>query len=116
VTFWMKQNDTAPILQVQLVEDDGVTPVSITTAVQVVFNMRTVAGVVLVNRGICTIVNAATGIVEYPWAVGDTAVNSGPVADGLAHDGEFEVVYSTGRRRTFPSDSYIDIVVTDDIA
>lgn len=109
--FLIKRNDTGPVLEVQL-KDGNKQPVPIFGAT-VVFNMGTIDGEVLVDRGAVTIVDQETGVVRYPWVAGDTS-------EAGTHRGEFEVTFIDGRVETFPksasaSRNFIPIVIPEDI-
>lgn len=107
MAFTIKQFDTRPLFVGILNDEDGV--VNLTTAGSVVFNMRSTAGSLVINRGTAAITSAAQGQVTYTWGTGD--LNT--VGD---YEGEFEVIWNDGKRETFPSGGYIAISVIDDIA
>ena len=102
----LKQNDTAPPYTATLKDADGVA-VNISGAT-LLFLMRKKGGSVKVNAA-ADIVSAVLGTISYTWA-----------ADDLDTVGEFEVeiqvTFSGGTVRTFPSDGYNRIIITDDIA
>ena len=104
-----KQNDLANPIQATLKGRTGAVQ-DLTGAVTVVFSMRLAStGVVKVNRVACVVMVAAAGTVEYRWTGTDTNTVG-------IYDGEFEVTYGDNKPQTFPSDSYIKIVIVDDIA
>jgi hypothetical protein len=105
-TFTIKQGDTGPRLLCALTPSDIVL-----TGASVVFSMRSRAsGAVIVNRQSAVIVTeTGTPTVAYDWQPGDTATAE-------LCDAEFEVTYTGGAVETFPNNSYITVVVTDDIA
>jgi hypothetical protein len=55
------------------------------------------------------IINAATGIVEYRWATGDTDTAN-------TYNAEVEVDWGAGVTQTFPSKGYFTIVINEDLA
>jgi hypothetical protein len=70
--------------------------------------MRDAAGPVKIDTA-ATVVTAASGIVRYDWLAADTDTAG-------TFQAEFEVTYSDGKIETFPNASYIEVVITDDIA
>lgn len=106
-TFFIKQNDTSPSLDVALQDDRG-RPVDISGAT-VVFHMRNTADdSVKITSGVVTILSSTLGQVRYGWSAAntDTAGN---------FEAEFQVTFSGGGIQTFPSDTYIDVIITDDV-
>jgi len=103
----IKQNDTSPSIQTQFLDGDGL-PVDITGNLGVSFHMRDAAGTVKIDTA-ATVVTAASGIVRYDWLAADTDTAG-------TFQAEFEVTYSDGKVETFPNASYIEVVITDDIA
>lgn len=103
----IKQNDTSPSIQTQFLDGDGL-PVDITGNLGVSFHMRDAAGTVKIDTA-ATVVTAASGIVRYDWLAADTDTAG-------TFQAEFEVTYSDGKIETFPNASYIEVVITDDIA
>lgn len=106
MAFHLKQNDTAPAIRGTIKDGNG--EVVNLAGASARFLMRTQTGSVVVDAA-AVIVNAAAGIVEYVWQVGDTAIA------GLFR-AEFEITYSDGSVATFPNVGYIDVQITDDIA
>ena len=103
----IKQNDTSPSIQTQFLDGDGL-PVDITGNLGVSFHMRDAAGTVKIDTA-ATVVTAASGIVRYDWLAADTDTAG-------TFQAEFEVTYSDGKIETFPNASYIEVIITDDIA
>lgn len=105
--FRIKRNDRTKTLLVQAADGKGA--YLDLTGATIVFSMRALDSVTLkVNRQAATIVDAATGQMEYQWAAAD--VN----ASGF-YAGEFEVTQG-GKTLTLPEDGYIRIEITDDLA
>lgn len=115
----VKQNDTRPAIRYQ--PRQGSPPAVIPmTGATAVFNMRQVTvtpqgaltpGTVVVTRGAATVADQANGILQYIPSTGGWSANNG------LHQAEFEVAFSDGGIETFPpGDSYIYILVGDDIA
>lgn len=109
----IKAGDLEPSVQTTLALKDS--PVALTlTGVQAVwFLMRLkgpdgkpVGGEPRV-KGLASIVDAAGCVVRYDWVTGDTS-------DPGAYLVEWEV-WRNGRRRTFPTRSYNDLVIWQDL-
>lgn len=108
MTFYIKQNDTRPIITATLIDGDGST-VNLDGAT-VSFKMRVVGNTSAVSlAGTSAVSDAANGKVTYTWAAADTATVG-------EYEGEFQVTYSGGGIQTFPNNKYIEIEITDDIA
>ena len=110
--FIIKQNDTSPSLEAQLLTSTREI-VSLVGAT-VVFNMKTASGTVVINRAEAEIVDASSGIVRYDWFASDTA----RAGEYLA---EFEVTFADGKIETFPqsdkaASNFIAIVIPSDAA
>ena len=106
--FYIKQGDTVPAIEVLLKDAYGA-PVNVTGAT-IVFSMRVKpAGTVKVNGATAAIVTAGLGRVRYAWVAANT-----DTAD--EYEGEFQVTFSNGAIQTFPNDSHITVVVTDDVS
>lgn len=101
----MKQGDLRPRYRVQLTSDGN--PVDLTTATGVRFLMKVGTTGALLVDGVATIVDAATGIVEYAWVAGDTDVSG-------TYNIEFEVNWG-GEKQTFPSSGYFTLTINDDL-
>lgn len=107
-SFYIKQNDTAPSIEAILTDSSGRAR-SMTNASQVRFNMSKEDGTNVITAGIGSIVNAAKGVVAYEWEAGDTASTG-------VHNAEFEITYVNGQRETFPNNSYIKVIVKEELA
>lgn len=92
--FYIKQNDTAPALQVTLTRPDG-TAANVTGAT-VDFHMRLPGATTSKVDAAGELVTPASGIVKYVWAAGDTDT------PGLYH-AEFQITYADGSIETFPN-------------
>lgn len=103
----MKAGDTAPVVRATLLDEQGA-PVDLTGAsVKFVMATATEPRTVSVDSA-ATLADAANGVVEYAWAVGDTNEPGSYVA-------EFEVVYADTSVQTFPTEGYVDVTITDDL-
>ncbi len=91
----MTQGDTAPLLRLT-VKDAAGAAVDVTGST-VKFSMANRStGRQKVNEGPVTLIDAANGVVEYPWVAGDTD-------EAGEFQGAFEVTYSGGTIETFPN-------------
>lgn len=105
VDFYIKEGDTSPSIQVQLLEDDG-NEVDLTSA-SVMFRMKRVGDDTFTVDGSATIDDAATGKASYSWSDGDT--------DDIGYyNAEFAVDYDqTGTvDEIFPNTQYITVKIS----
>ena len=108
-TFYIKQNDTAPSIEVILTDSAGKAK-SLANVANVKFNMQDENGNLVVDHGTgYTTTPAARGIVGYVWQNGDTA------NEGL-HKAEFVITYTNDQVETFPNTGYINVIVKGDLA
>lgn len=109
-TFYIKQNDTAPSIQAVLTDSNGRAR-SLVNAASARFNMSKEDGTNVISGGIAYIdpATAARGIVLYVWQTGDTA-------DAGIYNAEFEITYINDQVETFPNNSYIKVVVKEELA
>lgn len=100
--FFLKQYDRLPILRANLSTDDGYVDLSNTT-VQFIYQRK--------NRltqpvtGSATILGSPSGYVEYAWPTGATDTNG-------VYYGEWRVSTSSGKKISFPNDSYFVFELT----
>lgn len=106
MSFNIKRLDLLPVLRMQLVDPSG-TAANL-TGTSVVFNMSLRDGTSKIARGAVTVVDAATGVVEYAWSGADTS------AAGV-FTAEFEVMYS-GKPLTYPNNDFFKVIVLPDLA
>jgi hypothetical protein len=107
MTFYIKQNDTSPVLRANL-EDASGTAINLAGS-SVRFHMRFARSGVTKVDAAATIIDGENGIVDYQWIAPDTDTNG-------TFQGEFEVTYSDGSVETFPNDGYFLVNVPDDLA
>jgi hypothetical protein len=106
----IKQGDRLPKLRATLQQGTPPAAIDLTTAVAVKFQMRLVSNPATVKGpGACTIVTAASGIVEYAWGASDTDTAG-------TWEAEFEIEWSGGLKETVPNDGYFTVTIVDDIA
>ena len=103
----IKRNDRAPLVKSTLLDENSL-PVDLTGA-SVKFVMKTTeaAPSTKVNAAM-TLANAAGGVVEYAWALGDTDTAGSYVA-------EFEVTYASGVIQTFPTSGFETVTIHPDL-
>lgn len=104
----IKSNDRLPAIEGTLGFSNGA-PADLTGATSVHFIMRErgASGPPKV-RSLATIVAAGDGRVRYDWAAVDTDTPG-------VYDAEWQVTYSDGRARSFPTDSYLTVTVFADL-
>ena len=107
MTFYVKQNDTAPSLRATL-KDGSNTVIDVTNAT-VRFHMRAFGSSTAKVDAAAGIISPATnGVVQYNWIAADTDTIG-------SYQGEFEITYQDGSVETFPNNGYILIEIIDDI-
>ena len=107
ITFYIKQNDTRPVLEVFL-RDERDRAVDITGAT-VVFHLRNASDDTnIISSGTVTVVNSVNGQVRYSWSATDTAT-------ALVGEAEFQVTFIGDAVETFPNDGYIKVIILDDV-
>jgi BppU N-terminal domain len=104
MTIQLKRNDTKDIISYTLTNLDG-SVVNLTGAT-VRFMMG--KGKNLVTNASATITNAATGQVQYTMSESDTLLSG-------IFNAEFEVTFSNGKVKTYPSDGYIMVKIQANI-
>lgn len=110
MTFEIHRGDTAPAFRQRLRDDMG-DVVSLSSAQEVEFHMRSIDYDITLSddtTGNVSIVDAASGEVEYSWQTGDTSTIG-------TYKAEFVVTFSDGSIRTFPVGNMYTVVVTEDI-
>lgn len=106
-TFQIKRNDRRPLLVATLTDTNDA--VDLTNATAVRFHMyREDTRAEKVNAA-ATITTAASGIVTYAWAAGDTDTAGRYLA-------EWEVTWSDGTESTHPNTEFDTVIVHDDLS
>ena len=103
----MKQNDTAPPFTATL--KDGLGAVTNLTGATLKFLMRNRRTKAVKVNAVATVVSAALGTVSYAWAATDLDTVG-------VYDVEIEVTFSDATVETFPTGSFHELTVLDDIA
>ncbi|MBA2704917.1 MAG: hypothetical protein H0U60_13830 [Blastocatellia bacterium] len=102
--FRIKQGDTLPVIESILTDAQGVV-VDLTAASAVTFRMRTKDGGTLALVGTATILAPATaGRVRYAWNAADTAIAG-------EYEADWKVTFTGGATATFPSGSYLRVLL-----
>jgi hypothetical protein len=104
MAFEIKRGDRRPRYRVQLTSDGD--PVDLTGVTSVRFIMKT-GSTIKVDEA-ADIITAASGIVEYAWAAGDTDTSGD-------YNVEIELDWS-GEKQTFPNSGYFTAKVNEDLA
>jgi len=104
--YIIKQNDTLPVLEAQLLNEDG-TPINLVLC-GVHFHMKTLDGKKLINRP-AEIIDNEAGKVKVAWQEGDTS------KVGL-YKCEFEIVFTDSTVLTIPNDGYFFVRIVNEIA
>jgi hypothetical protein len=102
-TFYLKSEDTAPVLEATLTDASG-EPIDLTGA-SVLFKMATPRNGETVVDTSARIADASAGLVRYPWAAEDTA-------EPGRYRAEFVVTYADGSIETFPNVGSHDIIIS----
>jgi len=112
MAFFIKQGDTLPNLPFTILEPDGVTPVDLTDAVvsMVVRVEGSGPSAIPYFKKPCVLFNqvTSTGQGIYDWDEGDTD-SSG------TYEYEFEIVFGDGNIQTVPANTYLQLIIVDDI-
>ena len=101
----MKQGDLEPPFDPVLYDDDGVTPLNLSTATSVKVTCYQNGASVFTSRAAT---GSAAGVVNMPWVSGDTNTI------GTLYL-EVEVEWTAGRIQTFPSAGYFVVNVNADL-
>jgi len=100
MSFSIKAGDRLPKLRATLSDADGAIDLTAATGVQFRFHNKATG---VTKTGTATVVSAASGVVEYEWAAGDTS------APGDCW-GEFVITWS-GLLETVPSSGYVEFTI-----
>lgn len=107
----MKQNDTLPILQINVKARsclDSIIPFDLSGVTACTFSMIDDCGNLKVSSGLATISSYSAGTIQYNWIEGDTDTEG-------KYKAEFELYFSDGKKMTVPTIGTIDVNVIKDI-
>jgi hypothetical protein len=106
MTFTIKQNDTAPALEAQLLDSEG-NPINLDMCgVRFHMQSRYVKKTIIKPA---TIVDAENGLVRVDWQEGDTDTVS-------TYKCEFQVTFTDNTILTIPNDGYFQINIIRELA
>jgi hypothetical protein len=109
--FIIKRNDTAPIL-IATVYDKGCLGewgrLNLSGVTSINFSMIDDCGSLVISSASAQTVSAISGIIQYCWQEGDTAVSGN-------YTGEFEMFFGDGTKMSLPREGGIEIRIIDDI-
>ena len=104
--FFLKKNDTLPILQSRLSDSVGYVDLSAATGVRFIYKPHFSDNTAISRNG--TIASAISGLVQYNWTTGDaTGAN--------VYRAEWIINFSGGSQMTFPNDGYIYFEFKEDL-
>lgn len=105
MTFTIKQNDTVPALEAQLLDADG-KPVNLDMC-GVRFHMRDGYGKKEINRP-ATIMDVEQGRIRVDWQVGDTDTTG-------IFKCEFQITFTDSTILTVPNDGYFLVYIVEEL-
>lgn len=103
--FTIKRNDTKPYLGAALLTNGNA---YVLTGASVKFIMKLPGAAVPKVSAAATILDAATGLIEYRWVAADTDTEG-------VYDCEWQVTDSELKVITFPNAGYFTVEVTEDL-
>lgn len=106
MSFVIKQNDTKPALEAQLINSDG-HPINLDMC-GVMFHMKDIYGRKEINKP-AIITDAENGKVKYEWEQGDTDIT------GIMQC-EFQITFTDNSILTVPNDGYFLIRIVKELA
>jgi len=111
LVFEIKRGDLAPIFRAQCIDGSTGNAVDLTSATSIKLLIKDDTNTLIVNSLMTKEdqTQAATkGFVRYAWTTGDTDQSG-------VFRGEVEVTWSDGKPQTFPRDSYVRVIIYDDL-
>ena len=109
--FIIKRNDTLPVLRLCLFDQSTLTtriPFDLTGATACTFSMTDQYGNYKIAGASASIVSSTGGTIQYDWTAGDTN-------EAGKYKGEFQLVYSSGKRLSIPQQGFLNIEIPPDI-
>ena len=110
--FYLKNRDTLPILEVALKNSDG-TAYDLTGATGWKLHVRLRSGSTI-SRNMVVQGPAANGVLRYTFLAADWSDPTTPLVAGQ-HRMEYEVIGPGVARISFPSDSYDELRIIEDL-
>ena len=105
MTFYIKQNDTSPVLQATLKDSSG-NVINISGA-SARLHIQDYEGSLVLSSAM-EIVDELGGVVKYSWQSGDTS-------DSGSYYAEIQVDYAYGSVETFPNTGNLPLVITREL-
>lgn len=102
----MKSGDRLPSIRATLSSNGA--PVDLTLASGVSFIMRMIGASLPTVNTPAVVVDPASGLVRYDWAINDTSVPG-------QYQAEWEVTWPDGKLQTFPTLTYHSVDILDDL-
>lgn len=102
--FTIKRNDTAPPIVVVLSDAEG--PIDLTNAEAIHIYLR--SDTRLVKTAAMDVVDVTAGKARYVWQSGD-------LSEANEYKMEFEINWEDGTVQTVPNDSYLELLVVEDL-
>lgn len=109
--FIIKRNDTLPSLQVCIIDRGclgGKEPYELSGVTGVTFTMTSNCGDYKILEKPAQIISFSGGIIQYNWDPEDTNESGN-------FNGEFQMLYSDGKRLSIPQNGHIGIFIPKDI-
>jgi len=109
--FIIKRNDTAPALIATIYDKGclgGWNRLNLSAVTRVDFSMVDDCGALIVSSQSAQTISASSGIIQYNWREGDTAVAGN-------YTGEFELFFGDGTKMSLPREGGISIRIAEDI-
>jgi len=109
--FQMKQNDTLPVLSVNVKARgclDSIVAFELSGVTACTFSMADDCGNLKISSMPATITSSSGGSIQYDWIVGDTD-------SAGKYKAEFELFFSDGKKMTIPTLGAIDVNILKDV-
>ena len=109
--FIIKRNDTAPALIATIYDKGclgGWNRLNLSAVTRVDFSLVDDCGALIVSSQSAQTISASSGIIQYNWREGDTAVAGN-------YTGEFELFFGDGTKMSLPREGGISIRIAEDI-
>lgn len=107
-TWYIKKDDTAPALAIQIIRRDNNNPLDLTGASATFSMKRVVDATPKVAAQSCIVTDATNGKLEYRWATADCD-------EAGTFRAEFKITLGDGTKTTVPGSGYIEVEVLERI-